>query len=219
MDAFQLIYKNDLNSPDGQPKSMKLLSEYFVIKNLNKGRIIFHNKMRYLIPLLYGYITPKQKEIKLILLLRKDISDYKYMFGNCKSLKIIKEYNKAFNNKGILGSYYSIYKIKRQNYDSINEGFTDAKEQIPSFSLDSDSYSYKKEFHSIIKGKKSSVNSSNIAEEQKESQNEIQAYHKNLDKNNNDNHDAYNNIIGSFNENKLFEEDGNDYIILKIYLP
>ena len=75
--------------------NLTLLGHNFVKNNKNRGKIIYNNK-KFSIKEIFQIKNIKEKEIKLGLILNKNISNKSFMFKDCKYLLEIKTKNDIF---------------------------------------------------------------------------------------------------------------------------
>ena len=66
-------------------RKLRIIGEYFCRKNKNKGKLIINNKKTYLKEFI-NIININKEQIKIKMVLNKNLYDKSYMFKDCKSL-------------------------------------------------------------------------------------------------------------------------------------
>ena len=109
IEIYKMIYnlKNKVNK-------MKILGEYFIINNKNKGKLIINNKK---IPLKSEISINNINQNKIKMVLNKNAYNKSYIFKNCESLESISQISKNNNIENNQNEEININK-EYQNFEN-----------------------------------------------------------------------------------------------------
>ena len=114
-DNHIMFYKKE-----NKVENIRILGKYFCRNNKNKGKLIIHNKKS----CLKEFIDLKninEKQIKIIMILNKNIFNKSYMFKDCKSLLELK----ISDNLEYIEDSGNLYSILEENSDIYEEEMID----------------------------------------------------------------------------------------------
>ena len=110
-ERFRMIYKRDKNK-----SRLNVIGEDFVKNNRNKAKLIINNKKCYLKEFIQ--INNFQKEnIKIYMILSRDICNLSYMFKNCESLLDLSIYDNIENKEYIFENEFLEFLVTTKEID------------------------------------------------------------------------------------------------------